>query len=651
MNSFDREEKIQQIIKYGKWVLLVLVVFAVFFLIKNSKRTYNNIEDDVVVAAKKYVADNNLAITSPQYIEITKLSEIEGTELCSKASGVMVTNTNGKIAYEPYLNCSKYQTDTSVNTKYIVLVGGNFIVLNKGEVFNDPYYTLKKEADVIVSGKVLTTPGIYTLIYSAYVDNILKETVKRYVVVTENDKDSNVSGLINETDPVITLLGDKNIVLQLNSRYKEPGYKAVDYNDGKISRRVDVTSNLDTKKVGTYFITYKVTNSKGRTAVAQRTIKVMKFKGDVEISLKQESTDLAASTNIIAEISGSTYVKLIDPYGSVDSRRTHTFTAKSNGVYTFKAYDIHGNEYVKDIEISNIDNIPPAGSCKALVRGDNTEVEVNATDNKGIAGYSYILDGNATSYITDNTYKVTNKSETVSVSVVDIAGNKATLKCDVTIIKETIVAATDLPTNSGSSSSGSSSSGSYSNGGTGTNKAADLKNYKLVATQNNVIDLANYTEGNVAQRVNKDYYDSCLSFAYYYAYKLYNGDNLNSMNAKDGAGYVYASKFKDLKDNNKQTVLQDVYSQVSAGKPTVLQVSGAKSENGNTVSRHYVTVVGYKNTVKSGSTMTDKDLLIIDSWDGKLKTMDEANSRYMISGYDTGRTGSSGYGYQVYNIK
>ena len=123
------------------------------------------------------------------------------------------------------------------------------------------------------------------------------------------------------------------------------------------------------------------------------------------------------------------------------------------------------------------------------------------------------------------------------------------------------------------------------------------------------------------------------------------------MNAKDAAGYVYASKFKDLKDNNKQTVLQDVYSQVSAGKPTVLQVSGAKSANGNTVSRHYVTVVGYKNTVKSGSTMTDKALLIIDSWDGKLKTMDEANSRYMISGYDTGRTENSGYGYQVYNIK
>ena len=118
MNSFEREEKIQQIIKYGKWVLLVLVVFAVFFLIKNSKRTYNNIEDDVVVAAKKYVADNNLAITSPQYIEITKLSEIEGTELCSKASGVMVTNTNGKIAYEPYLNCSKYSRTFSCKGEY-----------------------------------------------------------------------------------------------------------------------------------------------------------------------------------------------------------------------------------------------------------------------------------------------------------------------------------------------------------------------------------------------------------------------------------------------------------------------------------------------------------------------------------------------------
>ena len=189
MDTLDREEKIQNIVKYGKYVVLVIIIGIIALIIINSKQTYGKIEENLIAAAQKYVADNNINVNNTTFIEITKLGEIEGTELCSKASGVSITNEKGKLKYKAFLSCNNYQSKASTtNTKYIVLTGGDVITLNKGEVFNDPLYTLKKEAEVIISGKVLTIPGIYTLSYAAYVDNELKETVYRKIIVSESDK-------------------------------------------------------------------------------------------------------------------------------------------------------------------------------------------------------------------------------------------------------------------------------------------------------------------------------------------------------------------------------------------------------------------------------------------------------------------------------
>ena len=626
MNTLEREERIQNIIKYGKYVVLIVIIGIIALIIINSKQSYSKIEKTLIEAAQKYVADNKIQVNDTTYIEITKLGEIEGTELCSKASGVSVTNENGKFKYKAFLSCNNYQSKVSTaNTKYIILTGGDVITLNKGEVFNDPLYTLKKEAEVIISGKVLTTPGIYTISYAAYVDNELKETVYRKVIVSESDKASNISGLVNEVDPIITLLGDKNMTISLNSRYKEPGYKAMDYVDGKISRSVDVTGKVNTSQVGTYPITYKVTNSRGRTAIVQRFVKIIKETSNLNISLSQNNEEVSATTELNLEIIGEDYSYTIIPDGTKCIMKNCSYIVKNNGTYTFKIYDIRGNEFIKEIEVSNIDNTPPAGSCSALIRGNNTEVGVNASDNKGIASYTYILDGVETSKSSDNTYKVSKKSSKVTVKVTDIAGNEANLTCSVTVKEETIV-----PVRT-----------------SGSTSVKDVDEYLVVDTKNDVISLANYVEGRVSQNTPPGYPDMCLSFAYYHAYKLYNGDPLSSMTAVEGAKYHYGSFFTGVKNDSKQEILKVVYEQIKQGRPCILHVNG----NTSGTSRHYVTVVGYKKTVTSGETMSETDLLIIDSYDGKLERMDKEGSRFMISGYDTGRKGAKAYGYQVYILK
>ncbi len=79
----------------------------------------------------------------------------------------------------------------------------------------------------------------------------------------------------NESMPKITLTGNKIITINLGDTYKEEGYQAYDEKDGNITSKVKVTKNTNYNKAGTYQITYKVKNSDGTIAIAQRFVKVV----------------------------------------------------------------------------------------------------------------------------------------------------------------------------------------------------------------------------------------------------------------------------------------------------------------------------------------------------------------------------------------
>ena len=91
--------------------------------------------------------------------------------------------------------------------------------------------------------------------------------------------------------------------------------------------------------------------------------------------------------------------------------------------------------------------------------------------------------------------------------------------------------------------------------------------------------------------------------------------------------------------DNKSEALKKIYSEIRNGNPVVLQVNG----NTQGTVRHFVTVVGYNNNVKSASELTEKDLLIVDSWDGQLERMDTSTSRFMTTGAQCHKTKYSGY--------
>lgn len=170
---------------------------------------------------------------------------------------------------------------------------------------------------------------------------------------------------------------------------------------------------------------------------------------------------------------------------------------------------------------------------------------------------------------------------------------------------------------------------------------ASYKDYVVVRCKQSVESFAKATLNKVSQNAGS-YSDLCLSFAYYHAYKLFDGSALSSMSARAASKYQYAAKFKKAENDDMSIIVGLVYDNINNNKPVVMQVNGNKAGT----SRHYVTVVGYRSG-KSRSELTGKDLLIIDSYDGKLETMDTSSSRFMMTGHARG----SDYGYQIYMLK
>ena len=427
-------DRVEQIKKYAKYLLLIVPIVIIIILLKScgGSKNYSNLENNLKDAVSNYIREKNLTITGEQYIDLTMLPEIEGLELCSGASGALVENRNGSLVITPYLDCKDYKSNNiKISGKYIELNGDAVMLLNKGEAFNDPLYVLKKECDVEIDGYVGSSVGIYTIRYNAYVDNEVKETLIRKVVVSNTDKTKTISGIESTTEPTLILYGDIEIVLSKGEKYVEPGYKAVDYEDGKVSRQVRVEpETIDTNKVGIYVIKYVIENSRGAVAMKNRTVNVVARKSNLTIDL---TSTPGAKNSVVLKIKvvGNDYDYMYLPDRTKSISREASYEVKSNGTYSFTVYDRFGNRYGKEITVDSIDSIPPTGSCKAVVQNSTTNVSVTATDNKGIGGYNYIIDNKESGYITANTYEASADASSVKVKVKDISDNEATLVCEV----------------------------------------------------------------------------------------------------------------------------------------------------------------------------------------------------------------------------
>ena len=143
------------------------------------------------------------------------------------------------------------------------------------------------------------------------------------------------------TAPVITLLGDPSVTIEVGNAYVDAGASASDNIDGDISANITVVNSVDVNTVGTYSVAYTVSDAAGNSA-----IEVIRIVSVILGTPSTSSTAVLARSGLIANGSDSTTVTVtalndqggalrqMSVSGSFGLGSVSAFTEQGDGVYT-----------------------------------------------------------------------------------------------------------------------------------------------------------------------------------------------------------------------------------------------------------------------------------------------------------------------------
>ncbi len=306
--------------------------------------------------------------------------------------GYLVYSKYNKIDIKfSYVDKGKITKEIEVNTEEFV--PDEMSVTINGE-------DMTKLLKIDTSNLDLTKLGTYNIRYYLEYKNKTYEEIKQIKV-------------IDTTKPEIILKG-KNTTILLNEKYDDPGYEVKDNYDKDLHDLVEVKSEVDTTKVGTYKITYNVTDSSGNKA-EEKTREVKVKKPNVIVATPPKEVKVETPKVVVTEYENtikknkftSSAIKL-DGYlkEPLEENKLRLVNEESTKEYPLT---MDGNSYSVSIdpdEISNGDyklyiNEEPllnkmamierllrakVGSKLVTFKYDNDEVSINVT------GHSYQYD-------------------------------------------------------------------------------------------------------------------------------------------------------------------------------------------------------------------------------------------------------------------
>ena len=251
---------------------------------------YNDMEESItvnyiVIDSKKPVIDlviNEDTYTSPKdkYVEegFSAIDNYDG-DLTDK---VIREEKDGIVFYTV---SDSFGNTTTVERKIvykdtvapvITLNGEVDLKISTGEEYVEAGFVANDDCEgdisdkVVVSGKVDTANnGSYVITYA------VKDSYGNECVINRNVTVQDI------TPPTISLKGDKNQYIKIGSTYSDPGFSALDTVDGDMTDKVQVSGSVDTSKVGSYTISYQVTDSSGNSNSVSRQIYVFDKQAEV----------------------------------------------------------------------------------------------------------------------------------------------------------------------------------------------------------------------------------------------------------------------------------------------------------------------------------------------------------------------------------
>jgi hypothetical protein len=187
----------------------------------------------------------------------------------------------------------------------ITLLGSSTVLHELQIPYTDAGATASDAADGNLTGSIVTTgtvnantAGTYTINYNVSDSNgNPATTVTRTVFVADR------------TAPQIALTGGSTIDHTLGNLFVDPGFSASDNIDGNLTGSVSIGGSIDVNKLGSYNLTYNVSDSAGNTApTAFRTVKVV---SPITVNVQAETASIGGAhsvENSNAGFTGSGYI-------------------------------------------------------------------------------------------------------------------------------------------------------------------------------------------------------------------------------------------------------------------------------------------------------------------------------------------------------
>jgi hypothetical protein len=154
----------------------------------------------------------------------------------------------------------------------VTLLGDNPMVLEVGTPFSEPGKAATDNYDGDITGSVVVTGIVDHTTLGTYV---LRYNVSDSSANPAEEKTRKVN-VTDTTPPMITLLGDNPMTLEVGTPYTDGGYKATDNYDDDVTDEVTVTGSVNEAATGTYILLYNVSDSSGNAAPeVSRTVNVV----------------------------------------------------------------------------------------------------------------------------------------------------------------------------------------------------------------------------------------------------------------------------------------------------------------------------------------------------------------------------------------
>ena len=304
----------------------------------------------------------------------------------------------------------------NTDNNYLVLNGDEVITIYQGSDYIEPGYKAYNSKNKDLTNEVKIDSNLNVKLVGEYeisykIGNVVKN---RKIVVIEKPKVYTFIKL-NVVDNKI------DVYLEVGEEYKEPGYQVFSSTGKNLNDKVKVTGNVDTSKKGKYEIKYTLVDEDGVTIMVSRIVTVM----DMEISLSLNTSSYTnKDVGIKINIDDEFFDYLLLPDGSKIKQNNYMYMVSSNGKYTFKAYSTKGMVKEKSIEVNNIDNILPTGSCSGSYKNGKSTINVNAKDNIGIKKYE--IEGSS---YTNNKITINKELSSITIKIYDKAGNIKNISC------------------------------------------------------------------------------------------------------------------------------------------------------------------------------------------------------------------------------